>query len=220
MLKKLIILGITLTSINCWAADPSIDCLANIANDPTYAKLGSKIVMTPGGQPTIAMLADQTKVSKTDKPLLSKAADEADTCFSLGVNYRRQTFGVTISTLIEQSIYAFKDLAAQLYTGQITYGEFNKRRWASDQYYNQQIIAVNQQAENERTQVAAQQAQEDQAKAAREAEIEAWRAQQDANWQAQQEAEQEAEREQRREASIQMMQSGFSMMCASMHTRC
>jgi len=155
------------------------------------------------------MLADNSRPTKAEKVLLGKAEVRAEQCFALGVDYRRQNYGDAVSSIMEQSIYAFKELGAQLYSGKISYGDFNKQRWQSDQYYNQQIAAVSQQQATQQQAIDLQNRRE----AAAE------RAQREAVQEAH-DALEAQERESRRQAGIQQMQAGMHLFCASNHLNC
>jgi hypothetical protein len=219
MFKIIFVMVTLLFSINSRAADPTDACLTSVSQKPEYSKLTSKVAMLDG-QPSMVMLANHHKASKEEKRLIANAEAEIEQCFTLGVDYRRAQYGPAIASILEQSIYSFKELVAELYSGTLTYGEFNQKRWQTDQEYNQKIASIVQNMK------AAQQQRlllEQQAKAAQQAQLDAQallKEQQDADDRARQQAYWQGEADRKAAVSMQLMQSGFSMMCAANHTSC
>jgi len=135
-------LVLSMGSASAWADDPTLDCLSQVAQSKDFGHLGSKLVLPLGGQPSMRMLADQSRPSADEKIVIDAWESASERCYELGSSYRVSHHGAAVARVMDQSIYVEKELVAQLYSGQLSYGDFNKTRWAKMKEYDQAIAAL------------------------------------------------------------------------------
>jgi hypothetical protein len=110
--------------------DPTGACVANLSGDPEFAALGTKIPLFNAYSATPAMLADASKPSAAERGVIELWVARRDGCYERGRAWRANNLGPQFVALSEQGQSSFGALAAELYTGRITYGEFSTRRIA------------------------------------------------------------------------------------------
>jgi hypothetical protein len=118
-------------------ADPTGACVANLSADPEFAALGAKIPLFNAYSATPAMLADTGKPSVPERGAIELWVARRNACYERGRAWRANNLGPQFVTLSEQGQASFGALAAELYTGRITYGEFSTRRIALAQRNDQ-----------------------------------------------------------------------------------
>lgn len=139
--------------------DPSNGCFASIAYDARFVPLRDKIAINlKPDKPTLEMMSDPSKVTPEEKRLLSVWKVARDTCADMGASFRAQYAPPEDRANIAVGMAATDALTARLYSGEITYGEFNRLR-ANNAVTGQARGAATEQREREANAAAA--AQED-----------------------------------------------------------
>ncbi|WP_124617950.1 hypothetical protein [Burkholderia sp. Bp9143] len=202
ILRSLAGLTLAVGVSTAWAdGDPSIACFGALASNPALAPIQGKVVMKIGAHPDLAMLSDEHRPTKGEKGALSVWVKEGEKCFDLGHDFRSANYAPVVSALIDESMHALEALVAKLYSGKLTYAQFNEQRQASDDEYRERIARANQTLQAERTR---DQANEQ----AQQASIETQRrtaAAQEAAVEAQREATEEAAQRERRALALQLL---------------
>lgn len=190
------VLTLTIRGVAFGGEDPSIACFNAMADNPSLAPLQGKIVLKIGDHPGLSMLSDDRRPTKREKEAIEVWGREAQRCFDTGHDYRAGAYTPVVATLIDESMHSLDVLAAELYAGKLTYGQFNQQRQANDDAFQERIARAYQTSHDDlrrdQQNKAAQQAMIDAQKRAADAQEEALREQR--------EAQEQAEEDRRREA--------------------
>jgi hypothetical protein len=183
------------------AGDPSIACFDAMASNSSIAPLQGKVVLKVGAHPDLAMLSDDHRPTKRERDAINAWVAEGERCYDLGHDFRASAYPPVVSALIDESMHTLEALVAKLYSGKLTYAQFNEQRQSSDDAYREKIAQAVQafQTEQSRDQ-ANQQAQQ----ASIEAQQRAAAAQESAV-EAQREAAEQARESERRALAMQML---------------
>lgn len=119
----------------CLQADTQTEAL-----DPLRAKT---ILAGDTRTAPFAMLTDETKPTDAEKEAIAKWADIRTRCFKHDVPYR-QAIPPEVAALIEATANGTIGLAASLYSGELTYGQFNKERSERSQKLVTALSAIRQ----------------------------------------------------------------------------
>jgi hypothetical protein len=153
------------------AQDVQIACIADISTNPKYAPLSEKMAVGASRHQTFEMLANSTKATKADKPLIAAWATDRQDCFDRAAE-QRATAPLAVQSLLARLQGQLSSAAADLYNGLITYGEFAKKR---TEYGNEYTAGYNQAKEayerDRQNQMQAQQTREEQRRQAAAAAI-------------------------------------------------
>ena len=105
--------------------DPAQACLQSLAEHPALAPLKGKFPFYDYRSQSLSLLANDERPTDAEKQALERWAMEADRCHAQGEAARlRQPAGV--SALLGQYALTRKALAADLFAGKITYGDFGR----------------------------------------------------------------------------------------------
>lgn len=129
-------------------------CMEAEAGEAKYAPISAKLALSGGREATtFAMLTDQTMASDSEKPAIAAWADLYARCFRHDAPYLK-AIPPDAADLIDASVSALISLAAKLYIGELTYGQFNNQRSEMGQRLRTGLASI-QQREQSRVQAAA-----------------------------------------------------------------
>jgi len=114
-----------------WAQDPTSACMAQLAGDASLHVLAQKTALGSVKNLTLPMLADTSKANAEDKPLLDEWSAKLKQCYAQGQAFRDHTVTAESKAILDAQQHALEALLAQLYAGELTYGEFNRGRQES-----------------------------------------------------------------------------------------
>ncbi len=139
------------------ADDPSMGCFAEIAYDKRFVPLREKIAINLRAEkPTLEMMSDPSTPTPEEKALLGVWKIARDTCMDRGASFRAQYAPPEYRSNLSMGAAAVDVLTARLYSGEITYGQFNRDR-AANAVQGQARGAAIEQREREANAVAAAQ---------------------------------------------------------------
>ena len=119
-------LGATALAVQEARHDPGEACLAALAARPELAVLRGKFAFAEYRRQSLAMLANSDRPNAAEQTALSLWADAADSCLALGAAWRYSTLSPSSLALRNDFAQKRKALAADLYAGRLSYGEFAK----------------------------------------------------------------------------------------------
>lgn len=111
--------------------NPALECYASMPARPPLALLADKIMLSGEPKATLEMQALKSRPDADEKVALSRWTVMRDTCFELGTGWMdaiqapRWFRSITMQTKDSSDA-----LAAALYRGELTYGEFNVKNMA------------------------------------------------------------------------------------------
>ncbi|WP_225783365.1 hypothetical protein [Xenophilus sp. Marseille-Q4582] len=109
--------------------DVTENCLTELHQAPKYEPLRSKVSLSKFPQrATLAMFADQTKPTEAEKALLSQLDADRNACFEAGREFRNYYVAGNISAEYQREYSEVTRLTAQIYNGELTYGQYNTKR--------------------------------------------------------------------------------------------
>lgn len=120
--------------------DPSSACFAAMDNKPELMILRDKIAVGDVRTQTLDMLASNKRPSKAERTALAAWVTATDQCAQSGSDWRQAKYPAQINSLIAQYFSATKLLAADLYGGKATYGDFAKARASAYSKLNSDIM--------------------------------------------------------------------------------
>jgi hypothetical protein len=106
----------------------SVDCLSNILVTPDAKLLSGKVLLDPSAKPTLALLADKSKVNPKEQAALSDVVAEWERCLDIGADWRKQNYPVIINSMFDSYWVDLKSIFADLYGKNLTFGEVAKAR--------------------------------------------------------------------------------------------
>jgi hypothetical protein len=125
------------------AQDPTSACMARLAGDASLHALAQKTPLAAIKTVTLPMLADTSKPDAADKLLLEQWNTELKACYALGQDFREHTVTPDSKAILDAQQHALIALVAQLYAGDLSYGEFNRGRQESyDQFAGQASVSA------------------------------------------------------------------------------
>lgn len=129
--------------------DPSMACFNNMATNERLAILRPKIAidLKPEDLP-LPMLADTSRPTAAEKEAISAWTATRRACMEIGEPFRAQYAPPEWSAMLRNNTTRLNSLAARLFGGEITYGEFNRQR-AENAGVTQATIAQQQQRERD-----------------------------------------------------------------------
>lgn len=111
------------------ADDPSNGCLASIAYDKRFVPLRAKIAINlRTDNLPLQMLSDKSYANDDDKAVLSEWIAARAECARMGESFRAAYAPPEYRANITAAQAFTTSAAARLYSGEITYGEFNRLR--------------------------------------------------------------------------------------------
>ncbi len=104
------------------------NCINSMNQQTFYAPLREKVSLGIVNDQTFSMLTNQSYVSNDEKPVIMAWVNERNRCFSENSTAISNEFSPPVFSLIATLQQNFERVAAQLYTGKITFGEFSQQR--------------------------------------------------------------------------------------------
>lgn len=140
--------------------DPSQSCFLNLTMDKRFELIQSKIAIRERPEnASLEMLSNKAYPTPEERQVLSDWKEARDACSALGASFRAQYAPLDFQANLNTNLIRVNALIAQLYGGEMTYGEFNRARAENAGRSAQAIAAV---AQRERDANAAAAAQEEQ----------------------------------------------------------
>lgn len=140
------------------ADDPSNRCIDRLGTDAQLTPIVSKVgVVTNTDSITLEMLASQERATEADKVVLQYWASARQRCAEEGAAFRRAYAPPQFQILASDGTAAQLILLSRLYSGEITYGQFNvERKQLRSEFAKRVQVAQAQEAQGN---LAAQQAE-------------------------------------------------------------
>lgn len=123
-------------------ANPQIACLVALADKPELRVLKGKIQFGSPEGPTLEMMANTKRPTKAEKAAISSLVSQAEACIHEGDEWRKDHWPASVVALYEQHVAATKARTADLYAGQITYGDYAKASAAAVAQFKAEVGAV------------------------------------------------------------------------------
>ena len=111
-----------------WAQDPSTACLAELKADSRLSPIEGKVPFDVTKGQSLEVLANKAKPNEQEKAALSYMASEGERCLELGTEWRQKNYPSEINALMTTYRVEIVSALADLYAGNITYGELAKFR--------------------------------------------------------------------------------------------
>jgi hypothetical protein len=109
--------------------DPSRSCLQRLSQQADIAPLAKKIgSLWSANETTIQQLADTARPDEAEKAMLAYWGSERMECLARGRPFRQQWAPPGYSEVYESAQMNIVHLIARLYSGEITFGQFNVAR--------------------------------------------------------------------------------------------
>jgi hypothetical protein len=120
-------LCISTASIGQTVQDPSVQCSLDMAGKPEFSQLSGKLPVGDIRDITFAMLASDAKPTIEERNEIAALFAAKEQCGKLGESFRQAHYPPEVNNQLDASITAFKLIGVDLYKGEISYGEANKR---------------------------------------------------------------------------------------------
>lgn len=117
-------------------------CAANLNADPRFRAISGKLSFDLTTPPTLEALANKTKASAKEKPLLSAYAAEREKCLDIANEVRQKNLPPEALALINTYRTDMQGILADLYSGSITYGAAVKARHSIASIFRQNFDAL------------------------------------------------------------------------------
>jgi hypothetical protein len=112
-----------------WTDDPSVACFKQLEADARFAPLLPKIGSTTHAEAaTIQMMTNASKPNDEEKRLISLWAAQRQTCTEAGRDFRARNMPAYVSQAFDAGLQKSLILQAQLYGGEISFGEYTRKR--------------------------------------------------------------------------------------------
>ncbi len=164
--KAIVLFALLAGPVVCHAedsnVDPSMSCFASLESKPELKALKGRIALSDVRKQTIEMLANGKKPTKSEKAAISVWVTSVEQCVADGSSWRQQANPPQANALFVQYFADLKSLAADLYSGKISYGNFAKGRASFGAKLISDLTDVNQKV------MAQRKAQEDELRAQQE----------------------------------------------------
>ena len=168
--------------------DPVYTCRDNVAADPEFKGLSSKMPLGGVRDVTFQMLANESYPNLKERKAIADLVIAHMSCTKAGDAYRQRNYPPQVVAMLNESESNMVSIAAELYNKKLTYGQFNKRLKAIDDDLRSKMISMlqerrSQQEADQRIQRQSEQERQDvkrnSEEASRSAEREAERARQE-----------------------------------------
>lgn len=108
--------------------DASVACMSELRNTPAAAIISAKATLNGLDQPTVEMLSDSSYATDAEKGAISAYSRTRARCRELGDGYRGTVIPAAIKLRQDAVFASTTGLLARVYSGQITWGQFNSER--------------------------------------------------------------------------------------------
>lgn len=145
--------------------DPTVRCIDQVAQDPyLVGTLGPKTGLGSKAPPSLEMRADPARPSEEEKKAISAYAAARADCLQRGESYRAVSLPLPVYTSMARGWRGIDALLVRLYSGEITYGQYNQLRMENGEQSRENIARGYADAERDRAQAEA--AEDDRRRAA------------------------------------------------------
>lgn len=145
--------------------DPTMRCIDQVTADPYLVNtLGPKTGLGTKAPPSLEMRADSSRPSDAEKKALSAYATARAECLQRGDSYRAISLPMPVYTSMARGWRGIDALIVKLYSGEITYGQYNQMRLENGEQSRENIARSLADAERDRAQAEA--AEDDRRRAA------------------------------------------------------
>jgi hypothetical protein len=130
MLRRLT-LAISLAALGCaraHATDPSEPCFQQLASMERFEPVRPLIALSSTREQTLDMITNLRVPAGSEKAAIKAWIAARDQCFVRGADWRERHMPGSMRQLIDLYFAKSRLLAAELYSGQITYADFTGRR--------------------------------------------------------------------------------------------
>jgi hypothetical protein len=126
--------------------DPTAQCLDTLNRDPRLSRLQPKVgSLRSAGEASLPMLSSSEMPSAEEKTALEWWGNERQRCLGLGSAYRVANMPAPLVASFETGQRDLVMLTARLYSGQLTYGQFNVQRQELASAHRQKYVEFEQQ---------------------------------------------------------------------------
>lgn len=126
-LSALLFLGGAFSLSAASAPDSADACFRQLAEKPEFTNIKEKIPLGILENPKFAMLINEKRIDPKDKPIFAKWVNGFEECFALSEN-DRQNAPKGLKDALEKFKLGVGDSSLLLYKGNMTYGDYAKRR--------------------------------------------------------------------------------------------
>lgn len=144
-----------LSNLSLAQGNPVKQCFTELENNSELQPLKNKVKLGFAKDQSIQMLANKEKPNAKDRALLLKWDEMRNECMTPYLAWLQNNTSPAIVALSKGSISSFKSSLAALYAGDITYGEFAKRRQEISDKVDTEMAKI--QGQQRRDEVAQQQ---------------------------------------------------------------
>ena len=130
--------------------DPTTACISNLAENPDFQMISSKVALAGPSNQTIEMLTNKSKPKKNEKAVISKWNSSLTECINLGKQYRKENESEFMQAAQAETFQNFEKLVEKLYMRKITYGAFANARAAELEKYNAKVAQNQRNIENKK----------------------------------------------------------------------
>jgi hypothetical protein len=116
----------TVAAFNAFAQDPTTSCIKGLTGDVRLAAIADKVGLEYPREPNAPAL--QRYASEEERAALAVWRGLRRQCFDAGAQQRRKLLDVQARSAMESAFIFQQVLLSRLQQGELTYGEFNRRR--------------------------------------------------------------------------------------------
>lgn len=128
------------------ADDPSNACFAGLMVDARFDVLRPKMAINvKPADLSLEMMADKSYPSEEERRALSVWKIARDSCMAQGESFRQAYAPPAYRATVTSNVTRVHDLAAKLYAGEMSYGEFNRARAGNAAASQEQMANISQQ---------------------------------------------------------------------------
>lgn len=123
------------------AANKQCDDKAKIM-EPYFSSIKNKIRIPIQPELTLDMLSNTQYAHDSEKHAIEKLNELSEYCFTALKNWATSTFNAEYGEVFTEQITLHRENASHLYSGKITYGEYNKKADEISKLRDQRLIAL------------------------------------------------------------------------------
>jgi hypothetical protein len=107
--------------------DPYLQCIWDLAADPQFSDIASKLPLRDMSAISFSMLADETRPNPKERKEIGDWFDRRDECIKSGEALHRAQWPPELFQLANEGAAGVKAIGVDLYNKKITFGEANKQ---------------------------------------------------------------------------------------------
>lgn len=108
--------------------DPTDACVDALADDPRFAPVRSKVELGRVDRSDFALFSINERVAPGERPVIAAWVKARHQCYEAGEPWRSRHLFPELANMLARYQGHFISMAAQLHSGEITYGDFAKKR--------------------------------------------------------------------------------------------